>query len=401
MSDATWMFERNKEQGRLSGHYLDSAATGQMLCAAHDVMTQLEQGMRANVRRGSNRLVDRSDELYEQARLTVARFLGTSAEQVVFTAGATGALNMLAYSLCEQLGLGDEIVVSELEHHSNFVPWQQAARRSGALLKCWPVTAEGVLDMSALDRMITSKTRVVAITQVSNVTGLATDLAPIATATRAVGATLVVDAAQAVPHNLMAEQADFMVFSGHKAFGPTGIGVLASRGDALEKLQPTSFGGGMVARVDIQSSTWAQLPWCLEAGTPPVTQAVGLAAAIDWLGEENERGGHEKVKRLTRTALEALLTIPGVKVVGPPDAPRLGIVSFTVEGVHAHDVAQVLDAHDVWVRAGQMCAQPLMRALGLGSVVRASFAPHNTPDDINALLNGLHRALALRVTAGK
>lgn len=395
MSHATWMFERNRTENQLAGHYLDSAATAQMLCVSHDAMTLLEQGLRANVRRGSNRLVERSDELYEQSRLTIARFLGTSGEQVVFTSGATAALNLLAHSFSEQLGAGDEIVVSELEHHSNFVPWQQAARRSGASLNCWPVTADGVLDMSVIDRVITTNTRVIAVTQVSNVTGLATDLAPIARRARAVGAVLVVDAAQGVPHGLVAEHADFLVFSGHKVFGPTGIGVLAGRHDGLKMLQPASFGGGMVAGVGLSDSSWADLPWRLEAGTPPFSQALGLAAAIEWLRDAHACGGLEAVRRLTRVALDELLNIPGISVIGPPDQDRLGIISFTVAGVHAHDVAQVLDDNGVWVRAGQMCAQPLMWALGLGSVVRVSFGPYNTRADVDALLRGLDQAMTL------
>ncbi len=393
MSRVTWMFERNSALGQPVGHYLDSAASAQMLCASHDAMTLLEQGMRANVRRGSHRLAERADELYEQARGTVARFLGTSADQVVFTAGATAALNLLAHALSVRLGEGDEIVVTELEHHSNFIPWQQAARRSGASLNVWPVTAEGVLDMSVLDHMISAKTRVVSVTQVSNVTGLASDLMSIVRRVRAVGALLVVDAAQAVPHGLTAEQADFLVFSGHKVFGPTGIGVLAARHGGLEMLQPVSFGGGMAAGVGLRESTWVDMPWCLEPGTPPFSQALGLAAALDWLAREH--GALEEVRRLTRVALDGLLARPRVRVIGPHDRERMGIVSFTVEGVHPHDVAQVLDDQGVWVRAGQMCAQPLLKALGLGAVVRASFAPYNTSADVEALLAGVDRSIAL------
>ncbi|MBA6420984.1 cysteine desulfurase [Pseudomonas sp. 5Ae-yellow] len=388
------MFERDGELGQLFGHYLDSAATAQMLCAANDAMTHLDRGMRANVRRGGHRLGERTDELYEQARGTVARFLGTSAEQVVFTAGATAGLNMLAGSLCQCFGEGDEIVVTELEHHSNFVPWQQAALRTGAALKVWPVTSEGELNMLLLEQMITPRTRVVSVTQVSNVTGLVSDLTSIARRVRDVGALLVVDAAQAVPHGLMAEQADFLVFSGHKAFGPTGIGVLAARNGGLEGLQPVSFGGGMVAAVEQSGSTWVEMPWCLEPGTPPFSQALGLAAALDWL--DRERAALEGVSRLTRLALDGLLSMPGVRVIGPHNRERMGIVSFTVDGVHPHDVAQVLDERGVWVRSGQMCAQPLMRALGLNAVVRASFAPYNTLADVAALLAGVDSSLALR-----
>jgi cysteine desulfurase/selenocysteine lyase len=318
----------------------------------------------------------------------VQRFIGAEhREEVVFTRGTTDGLNLLADALGRALRRGDEILITEMEHHSNVVPWQMAARASGALIRAVPVTAEGQLDLDALDRLLTDRTRVVAFTHVSNVLGTITPVSEICRRARAAGAVTVVDGAQAVPHmpvDIPALSCDFYVFSAHKMLGPTGIGVLWGRRAALEGLEPTRGGGEMIKEVWVDRAHWNDLPWRFEPGTPPIAEAVGLTAAVEYL----EKLGMERVREhtadLTDRAVDALAAIPGVTVYGPA-RPRGALVSWSITGFHPHDVAAALDAEGIAVRAGHHCAQPLMRNLGVVGTTRASFSVFNSPDEVERL----------------
>lgn len=379
-------------------HYLDNAATGQLCEAALDAVTRHELTHRANVLRGTYRLAEQADAAYENARRQAAAYLNAACpEEVVFTSGTTAAINLVAHAFGAGLGAGDEVVLSLAEHHSNFVPWQMLRARRGITLRFIPLAADGRLDLSRLDGTITPRCRLVAVTHASNVTGAITELAPIVAAARAVGARVLVDGAQAVQHgpvNVEALGVDFYAFSGHKAFGPTGVGVLWGRTEALAALPPFLGGGGMIGRVTAAETTYAPPPRRFEAGTPPVAQAVGLGAALDWLRAQPWAELHAHTQRLAQHLLEELAVLPGLTFLGPRDmAQRLPILAFNLEGIHPHDVCQVLDRHGVAVRGGHHCAQPLMDFFGVPGAVRASLAPCNDEADIDALLAGLREAM--------
>ncbi|OAN44808.1 selenocysteine lyase [Paramagnetospirillum marisnigri] len=378
-------------------HYLDNAAMAQVpgqvinAVAAHDVAA------RANVHRGLHDLARRADAAYEAARESVAGFLSARPDEVVFTGGCTQALNLVAGGLAESLGPRDMVVVSVAEHHSNLLPWLMLAKRRGFQLASIPVTWDGRLDLSDLS-MIDARCKVVAVTHVSNVTGAVSDIPRLAEAAHAVGAKLVVDGAQRTPHGPVdprALGADFYAFAGHKTYGPTGVGVLWGRAEHLAHLPPAAWGGGMVAGLDGETVDFLDPPRRFEAGTPPVAQAVGLAAALDWM-----RGlDWDKVRLheagLTRQLLAGLAGLDGIELVGPNGLEdRLPVVSFTVKGCHPHDVAHLLGEHGVAVRGGAHCSQPLMKALGLHEgCLRVSMAPYNDDSDIHALLRGLAEAV--------
>lgn len=379
-------------------HYLDNAATGQLCEAAFDAVTHHELTHRANVLRGTYRLAEQADAAYEKARRQVAAYLNAvDMEEVVFTAGTTASINLVAHAFGDGLKPGDEVVLSLAEHHSNFVPWQMLRDRRGVVLRILPLTADGRIDMARLGETLTPRCRLVAVTHASNVTGAVTDLAPLIAAAHAVGARVLVDGAQAVQHGpvfVASLGADFYAFSGHKAFGPTGVGVLWGKAEALEKLPPFLGGGGMIGRVTVEETTWAPPPRRFEAGTPPIAQAVGLGAALDWLRTQPWEDMHAYTARLAQRLSEGLAVLPGLTLLGPRDMrQRLPIVSFNLAGIHPHDACQILDEHGVAVRGGHHCAQPLMDFFGVPGAVRASLAPYNDDADVDALLAGLKDAM--------
>jgi cysteine desulfurase/selenocysteine lyase len=378
-------------------HYLDSAATSQIHRLALDAVVRHETGSRANVSRGTHRLAEAADRAYEQARLSAARFLNAaSPDEIVFSSGATASLNLVAHAFGSTLRAGDRVVISVAEHHSNFVPWQQLRERTGIELALIPVKSSGELDLAGLPELIDGTCRLVAVTHCSNVTGAWTDVAAIVAAARRVGAKVLLDGAQAVQHgpqDVRALGVDFYAFSGHKCFGPGGIGVLWGREKLLAALPPFMSGGGMVGEVTPAATTWAAPPQRFEAGTPPIAQAVGLAAALDWMMKLDWATIHAREGRLCATLIEGLQRIPGLMLLGPASGPRAPIVSFDIPGLHPHDICQVLDARQLALRGGHHCAQPLMAALGVDVCSRASIALYNDEADIAALLEGLQVVL--------
>jgi cysteine desulfurase/selenocysteine lyase len=354
----------------------------------------------ANVHRGVYTLAEEATHLYEGARGKVARFVGASERATVFTKNVTEAINLVAYGWgLRNLGEGDEILVSEMEHHANLVPWQLVARLTGARVRAIPVTDDFVLDLDALDGLLTRRTRIVAVSAMSNVLGTINPVAAIAERAHAVGALVLADAAQAVPHlgvTLDGLGVDFLGFTGHKMLGPMGIGVLAAREDLLDSMEPFLGGGEMIRDVTIESSTFNDIPWRFEAGTPPVGDAVGLAAAVDYLaglGMDQVRAHEVEV---TGYALKRLAEVDGLRVLGPADLEhRGGAVSFTLGEIHPHDVSQVLDEDGVAVRAGHHCAKPLMRRFGVHATTRASFYVYSTTGEVDVLVAALDKAKRL------
>ncbi len=381
-------------------HYLDSAATSQIHRAALDAMLWHETRSRANVLRGTYRLAEAATQAYEDARRHAARFVNAAAPgEIVFTAGCTSALNLVAHSLGATLAPGDEVVVSLSEHHSNFVPWLMLRRRAGVALRFLPLTGDGCVDVEALAAQVTPRCRLIALTHCSNVTGAVPDVAAVVEAAHAVGARVLLDGAQHVQHgpiDVRALGVDFYAFSGHKCFGPGGIGVLWGRADALAALPPFLGGGGMVGTVTPEGFTVADAPRRLEAGTPAIAAAIGLGAALEWMMTLPWPDIHAHEHRLVTRLLEGLGAVPGVRVLGPAGAgPRQAIVAFNLAGLHPHDVCQVLDRHGVAVRGGHHCAQPLMRHFGVDGAIRASIALYTTGADIDALLTGLGDAIGV------
>jgi cysteine desulfurase/selenocysteine lyase len=382
--------------------YLDNAATTHMPLAVLQAMHGFERHSRANIHRGVHLLSQRATEAYEQARATMARFVGASqAHEVVFTSGATEALNLVAQGLSDpaagvpQLRAGDEIVVSCLEHHANLVPWQQAARRSGAKLLVLRPDAEGRLHADDLARLLGPRTRVFAVTACANATGERPPYEELLALAAEAGALTVLDAAQAVAHEVpvLARLAcDFMAFSGHKMYGPMGIGVLAGRRSALERLAPLRLGGDMVEWVDEERASFAPLPARLEGGTPNVAAAVGMAAAADFIDEVGRETIDAHVRSLRRHAVAGLSAMEGVRVLSP-GADRCAIASFVCEGAHPHDLGTLLDARGIAVRTGHHCAQPLLAHLAVGPTTRASFALYNTHEEVERLVAAVAQAL--------
>ena len=379
--------------------WLDNAATTQRPEAVLQAMDRFYRQHNANVRRSVHRLGAEATAAYEGARAAVAKFVGAAApEEVVFTPGTTAAINLAVFGFARwEIGPGDEVWVSAMEHHSNWVPWQQAVKGVGATLKVIPLTPAGRLDLDAFRKGLAAhRTKWVAVAWVSNVLGVENDVRAICELAHAAGARVLVDGAQGVAHRkaeVAAWGCDFFAFSGHKTYGPMGTGALWGRRELLEQTEPIVFGGEMIARVEDLKSTWAEPPYRFEAGTPNVAGAVGLAAALDWV-RELPAGAHAYVAELARETAVRLAELPGVRVWGPAEG-RVSLVGFSVAGVHAHDVAQVLDGRGVAVRAGHMCAQPLLRRLGVESAVRASFAPYNVPDEIRRLVEGVRAAQEL------
>jgi len=380
--------------------YLDSGATSQKPEAVITAEADFYRTINAAVHRGAHLLAEEASEAYESARVNVAKFIGAKTDEVIFTKSATESLNMIAYSLgnpasTPHISAGDEIVVSEMEHHANLIPWQQLAKRTGAKLTWFSITKDGRLDLSNIANVITKKTKIVAITHQSNVFGTIVPLSEITKSAHAVGALVVLDACQSAPHfaiDVKELDVDFLAFSGHKTLGPTGVGVLWGKAEVLEKLEPALFGGSMVDSVTMEGATWASAPRKFEAGVPNMAQAVGLSAAIDYLNIVGMEKIFEHEQELTEQLLTGLSKISGVNVVGPLDMKdRGGVVSFTIDGVHPHDVGQVLDQYGIAVRTGHHCAWPLMKKLNLVGTTRASFHLYNDVNDINALLEAIEK----------
>ena len=380
--------------------YLDSGATSQKPESVINAESDFYRTINSAVHRGAHLLAEEASEAYEGARENLAKFLGAKADEVIFTKSATESLNMVAYSLGNpdskfNVKSGDEIVVSQMEHHANLIPWQQLAKRTGAKLVWFSITDDGRLDLSNIDQIINKRTKIVAITHQSNVFGTIIPLQEIVKAAHEVGAVVVLDACQSAPHfaiDVTELDVDFLAFSGHKTLGPTGVGILWGKSEILEKIEPALFGGSMVDSVTMESATWAKAPRKFEAGVPNMAQAVGLSAAVDYLnliGMENV-AKHEQ--ELTKQLLDGISEISGVNVIGPRDMrDRGGVVSFTVDGVHPHDVGQVLDQYGIAVRTGHHCAWPLMKRLNLVGTTRASFHLYNDSEDVNDLLASIKK----------
>ena len=393
------IFER-KVRGGNSLIYLDSGATSQKPNSVIEAESNFYRTVNAAVHRGAHLLAEEASEAYESAREKVAAFIGARSNEVIFTKSATESLNIIAYSFGNpdsriNIKAGDQIVVTEMEHHANLIPWQQLAKRTGAELRWLSVTADGRIDLTNLDQVITKKTKIVAITHQSNVLGSILPVETIVKASRAVGALVVLDACQSAPHfalDVNKLDIDFLAFSGHKTLGPTGIGVLWGKFDLLEKLEPSLFGGSMVDSVTMESATWAATPRKFEAGVPNMAQAVGLSAAIDYLNQIGMHNIAQHEQDLTSYLLKGIVGISGVKVIGPVDMKdRGGVVSFTVDGVHPHDVGQVLDQYGIAVRTGHHCAWPLMRKLNLVGTTRASLYLYNSKSDVDSLLESIEK----------
>jgi cysteine desulfurase/selenocysteine lyase len=381
----------------LDGHrvvYLDSAATSQTPQPVIDAMTRYYTESRASVHRGVYPLAVEATDLFEGARGRIATWLGSTPEETIFTANATAAINLVAYTWGRQnVGSGDLVVLTEMEHHSNIVPWQLLCSERGAELAYVPVLDDGQLDLGALDELLAREPKLLAFTHVSNVLGTINPVAQIVARAHDAGAAVLIDGSQAIPQipvDLAALDADFYAWTGHKAYGPTGIGVLHGRRELLERMPPFMGGGHMIRTVGATESTWTDLPWKFEAGTSQIAEAIGLGAAVDWIqavGIDHIRT-HEQA--LVADALARLSEIPGLELHGPRDAADRGaLVSFVIEGAHPHDVGEILGREGVSVRTGHHCAQPLMRRLGASSTTRASYAVHNSTADTDALIDAL------------
>ncbi|WP_071393658.1 cysteine desulfurase [Bacillus tuaregi] len=382
----------------VNGHplvYLDSAATSQKPIQVIDAITNYYRQDNSNVHRGVHTLGTRATDAYEGAREKVRKFINAkSIEEIIFTRGTTTALNLVASSYGKaNLKEGDEIVITYMEHHSNLIPWQQVAKDTGATLKYFPLQEDGTLSLDDVRATITSNTKLVAITMVSNVLGTMNPIKEIAKIAHDNGAVIVVDGAQGAPHVKLDVQdldVDFLGFSGHKMCGPTGIGALYGKKKLLENMEPIEFGGEMIDFVGLYESTWKELPWRFEGGTPIIAGAIGLGAAIDFLEEIGLDNILEHEHKLAAYTLEKMSAIEGISIYGPKEAEkRAGVVTFNLSDVHPHDVATVLDAEGIAVRAGHHCAQPLMKWLDVSATARASFYLYNSEEDIDRLVEGL------------
>ncbi|MBC1572327.1 cysteine desulfurase [Listeria sp. FSL L7-1426] len=375
--------------------YLDNAATSQKPKQVIEALTHYYEFDNANVHRGVHTLAARATDAYESARSKVAKFIhAREVAEIIFTRGTTSAINLVVDSYAEaNIEARDEIVISYLEHHSNLIPWQQLAKRKGAVLKYIELEEDGTISVEQAKKTIGEKTKIVALAHVSNVLGTITPIKEIAAIAHQFGAVILVDGAQAVPHmevNVVDLDADFYAFSGHKMMAPTGIGALYGKRELLDAMEPTEFGGEMIDFVELYDSTWKELPWKFEAGTPIIGGAIALGAAIDYLAEVGLENIHAHEQALASYAIEEMSKIEGITIYGPKDASkRCGLVTFNLEGAHPHDIATILDEDGVAIRAGHHCAQPLMKWLDVSSTARASFYIYNTKEEIDALIDGL------------
>lgn len=375
--------------------YLDSAASAQKPRAVIDAMVQSMEGSYANVHRGLHTLANETTDAFETARESVARFLNAeTASNIVWTKGGTEAINLVAAGIGQSIQPGDEIIVSEMEHHSNIVPWHLLRERRGALLKWIPVLDDGSLDMAAYAQLLGPRTKVVAVTHMSNVLGTVNPVAEVTRLAHAAGAKVLIDGCQGAVHaapDVQAIGCDFYVFTGHKLYGPSGIGALYGTAEALEALPPYQGGGEMIETVTRDEVRYAKPPHRFEAGTPPIVEAIGLGAAIEWLAQFDRQAVAAHERALYDHARERLARVNWLRVIGEADG-KGAILTFTVEGAHAHDIAQVMDRYGVAVRAGLHCAEPLAKRFGLTSSARASFALYNTTEDADAFVDALIKA---------
>lgn len=375
--------------------YLDSSATSQKPIQVIEALEKYYREDNSNVHRGVHTLGTRATDAYEGSREKVRKFINAkSIQEVIFTRGTTTSLNWVAQSYgTDNLKAGDEIVITYMEHHSNIIPWQQAAKRTGAQLKYIPLQADGTISLDDVRATVTPNTKIVSVMQVSNVLGVINPIKEIAKIAHENGAIMVVDGAQSAPHMKIDVQdldCDFLAFSGHKMLGPTGIGVLYGKKQLLEQMEPVEFGGEMIDFVQLQESTWKELPWKFEGGTPIIAGAIGLGAAIDFLNQVGLDNIADHEHKLTSYAFEKLTAVEGMTIYGPQDpAKRTGLITFNLADVHPHDVATVLDAEGIAVRAGHHCAQPLMKWLNASATARASFYLYNTEEEIDKLVEGL------------
>jgi len=379
-------------------HYLDSAAMTQVPNSVLDEMKKFEITSRSNIQRSVYQMAAESTEAYEGARDSVSNYINaSSSDEIIFTSGTTNSINLLAQSFGANLNPGDEIVISLAEHHSNFVPWQILRDRYGIVLKAIPLKDDGILDLDELSNIVSARCKLIAVTHVSNVTGAITEVARIVESAKKVGAKVFLDGAQAVPHGQVDVQGlgiDFYAFSGHKSYGPTGIGVLWCKNESLEKLLPTNGGGGMVERVSLNKATFKSGNHAFEAGTPPIVQAIGLGKALDWLQGLRWDAIRLHEKKLSNILFDALKKIPDLRILGEDNAlTRMPIFSFVLKDIHPHDFCHILDQHGVAIRGGHHCAQPLLTELNLFACSRVSIGIYNNEDDINAFIRGLHNAI--------
>src|SRR6266849_6359708 len=381
--------------------YLDSTASSQKPVAVIEAMSTYYETNHANVHRGVYEISEEATTRMEKARVKIARFINArQSKQVIFTRNTTESINLVAYSWCNtNIAAGDLIVLTELEHHSNLIPWQLLARRTGARLEFVPITDEGLLRLDIYEQLLQQHPKLVAFTHMSNVLGTINPAQEMIAQAHAVGARVLLDAAQSVPHlpvNVQALDADFLCFSGHKMLGPTGIGVLYGKRDLLESMPPFMAGGDMIRSVGLRQSSWNDLPWKFEAGTPAIAEAIGLGAAIDYLNALDMKNIQRHEQELTTYAMEQMQAIPGLTIYGPDASRRGGVISFTLGDIHPHDLASILDQEaGVAIRAGHHCAQPLMEHFGLAATARASFYVYTIPEEIDVLVQGLHRALQI------
>jgi cysteine desulfurase/selenocysteine lyase len=377
--------------------FLDSGASAQKPQCVIDKEREVEEQYFANAHRGTYQFGQRIDEEFEGARATIANFLNApSANCIVFTPGTTIGLNMIASGWGRRhVQRGDEILTSVMEHHANFVPWQQLAIERGAKLKFIPLTPDGRLDMDQLDSVLTKRTRVLAITGMSNMLGTINPIRELVRRARAVGACVVVDGAQSVPHlptDVIADDVDFLAFSGHKLYGPTGVGILYGKPERLEEMDPIIFGGHMISEVRIEESSWSVAPAKFESGTMPIVQAIALGRATEWVQRTGLASIHQHEQSLAKETMERLQTVPGITIYGPDVAHRGGIITFRIDGIHPEDLAAILDQQDVFARHGHHCTMPLHTYLGVSATTRVSFAAYNSIDDITALMNAIELA---------
>ena len=377
--------------------YLDSAASSQKPAAVIAAMDEYYRQYHANVHRGVHRLSELATNAYESARSRIATFIGApSADEIVFVGNATEAFNLVAYSWGRQhVSAGDEILLTEMEHHANIVPWQMLAQEVGAMIRYLPIREDGKLALENLGDYLTERTRLFSFTGASNVLGTINPVRELVDAAHAVGALTMVDAAQLIPHmpvDVEVLNCDFLAFSSHKMCGPTGIGVLYGKRELLEAMPPFMGGGDMIRRVTFDGFVPNEIPWKFEAGTPRIAEAVGLGAAVDYLDSIGMEAIHAHELSITNYALESLNEIPGLSVLGPPAGARGGLASFTMQGIHPHDIAEILDKDGIAIRAGHHCAMPLHQKLGISASARASFYVHTTMEEVDKLTSALHRA---------
>ncbi|BAM00077.1 MULTISPECIES: cysteine desulfurase [Caldilinea] len=377
--------------------YLDNAASSQKPECVIRAMDDYYRRYNANVHRGVHTLSEEATAAFEAAREKVAKFIhAPSARQIVFTRGTTEGINLVAYSWGRaNLGPGDEVLITEMEHHANIVPWQIVQEQLGFTLRYVPITPQGVLDLERLPDLLTERTKLFCFVHASNVVGTINPVQELVAAARAVGAKVLIDGAQSVPHmpvDVQALDADFYVFSGHKMCGPTGVGVLYAKRELLEAMPPFMGGGDMIREVKMTGSKWNSVPYKFEAGTPAIAEVIGLGAAVDYLQQVGMEWVHAHEREITRYAYERMSEVEGLRILGPGPAQRGGLIAFTLDGIHPHDVAAILDRAGVAVRAGHHCAQPLHDRLGVHASARASFYLYNTLEEVDVLVEALHHA---------